>query len=105
MILEFTSDNFLNYIEKSNKVVLVDFWASWCTPCKTMLPLLEELEKEYEKTILIGKIDVDNNQEISVQYGIRSIPTLLFFKKSKLIDKLIGVVSKETIIKKLDKFI
>lgn len=105
MIIELTNYNFENQIKKTNKLILIDFWASWCNPCQILTPIIEELEKEYKETILIAKVNVDNNQDISKKYEIRSIPTLLFFKNQQILDKIIGVVTKEEIKKKINNLI
>lgn len=94
--LEITDSNFNDVISK-NKTVLVDFWAEWCGPCRMISPVIEELANEYEGKVIIGKLDVDSNQESSVKYGVRSIPTILTFKDGEIVDKQVGAVSKETL--------
>ncbi|MDR2086262.1 MAG: thioredoxin [Dysgonamonadaceae bacterium] len=96
-----TDANFDELI-KSGKPVVVDFWAEWCGPCRMISPIIEELAHEYEEKALIGKLNVDENQEITSQYGIRSIPTILFFKNGELFDKLVGAVSKSVIEEKIN---
>lgn len=98
----FTDDNFEQEVIKSDKPVLIDFWAVWCGPCKIIAPVVEELANEYEGRIKVGKLDVDSNQQASIKYGVRSIPTLLIFKDGKVKDAIIGAVPKAQIIKKLD---
>jgi thioredoxin 1 len=98
----FTDDNFEQEVIKSDKPVLIDFWAVWCGPCKIIAPIVEELANEYEGKIKVGKLDVDVNQRASIKYGVRSIPTLLIFKDGKVKDAIIGAVPKAQIIKKLD---
>jgi thioredoxin 1 len=98
----FTDDNFEQEVIKSDKPVLIDFWAVWCGPCKIIAPIVEELANEYEGKIKVGKLDVDVNQQASIKYGVRSIPTLLIFKDGKVKDAIIGAVPKAQIIKKLD---
>lgn len=102
MALEFTDSNFEELVLNSDKPVLVDFWAEWCGPCRQIAPLVEELSKEYEGKAVIGKVDVDANSEITVQFGIRNIPTILFFKDGKLADKQVGYAPKATLAAKID---
>jgi len=100
--IEFTDANFEQEVLKSELPVLVDFWAVWCGPCKMIAPLVKELAGEYEGKVKIGKVDVDNNQNVSIKYGIRSIPTLLIFKDGKIIEQIVGAVPKAQIVQKLD---
>ena len=102
MAIEFTDANFDELVLKSDKPVLVDFWAEWCGPCKMIGPSVEELSKEYEGKAVIGKMNVDNNPNVSVQFGIRNIPALLYFKGGQVVDKQIGVVPKSILAGKLD---
>ena len=97
-----TDDNFENEVIKSDKPVLIDFWAVWCGPCKIIAPVVEELASEYEGKIKVGKLDVDENQQSSIKYGVRSIPTLLIFKDGKVKDTIIGAVPKTQIVQKLN---
>jgi thioredoxin len=97
-----TDDNFENEVIKSDKPVLIDFWAVWCGPCKIIAPVVEELATEYEGKIKVGKLDVDENQQSSIKYGVRSIPTLLIFKDGKVKDTIIGAVPKSQIVQKLN---
>ncbi|MEQ8238664.1 MAG: thioredoxin [Cyclobacteriaceae bacterium] len=100
--IELTDSNFEAEVLKSDKPVLVDFWAEWCGPCKMIGPVVEELASEYEGRAVIGKVDVDSNPEISAKFGIRSIPTLLVFKNGEIVDKQIGAVPKTVLSEKLD---
>ncbi len=100
--IHLTEENFENEVLKSDKLVMIDFWAAWCGPCKMIAPTIEELAIEYDGKAKICKLDVDNNQRIAMQYGIRSIPTLLFFKNGQLVDQLVGAVPKSMIVEKLD---
>ena len=100
--IEFTDANFDAEVIKSDLPVLVDFWAVWCGPCKMLAPYMEEIANDYEGKIKVGKVDVDNNPNISVTYGIRSIPTLLIFKNGQIADQIIGAVPKNQITAKLD---
>jgi len=100
--LEFTDANFEQEVLKSELPVLVDFWAVWCGPCKMIAPIVKELATEYDGKVKIGKVDVDNNQDISIKYGIRSIPTLLIFKDGKIAEQIVGAVPKGQIVQKLD---
>jgi len=100
-----TDENFNEEVLKSDKPVLIDFWATWCGPCKLIAPIVEELVDEYEGKAKIGKLDVDNNQQTAIKFGVRSIPTLLIFKDGKLKDTIIGAVPKGQIVQKLNSAI
>jgi thioredoxin 1 len=99
--VELTDSNFEQQVLNSNKPVLVDFWAEWCAPCHIIAPIVEELADEYQENLIVGKVNVDNNPQISMNYGIRSIPTLLIFKGGKAVDQIIGAVPKKTLVDKL----
>ncbi|MGB4398738.1 MAG: thioredoxin [Daejeonella sp.] len=103
MALEITDANFDELVLKSDKPVLIDFWAEWCGPCRMVGPVVEELAKEYEGKAIIGKVNVDNNPEISMKFGIRNIPALLYFKNGEIVDKQIGAVPKSVLAEKLQK--
>lgn len=100
--LEITDNNFASEVLKSDKPVLVDFWAAWCGPCRMIAPIVEELAVEYDGKYKIGKMDIDNNPQTATQFGIRSIPTLLIFKNGKVVDTLIGSVPKAQFVQKLN---
>ncbi|HKB87952.1 MAG TPA: thioredoxin [Ignavibacteriaceae bacterium] len=100
-----TDDNFNEEVVKSDKPVLIDFWATWCGPCKMIAPIVEELVDEYEGKAKIGKLDVDNNQQTAIKFGVRSIPTILIFKDGKLKDTIIGAVPKGQIVQRLNSAI
>jgi thioredoxin 1 len=101
MAIEITDANFDELVIKSTKPVLVDFWAEWCGPCRMVGPVVEELAKEYDGKAVIGKLNVDLNPGVSTQFGIRSIPTILFFKGGQLVDRQVGAVPKSAIETKL----
>ena len=101
MAIEITEANFEELVLKSDKPVLVDFWAEWCGPCRMVGPVVEELAKEFEGKAVVGKVDVDSNPEISMKFGIRNIPALLFFKGGEIVDKQIGAVPKSVLAQKL----
>lgn len=100
--IELNDNNFSEEVESSDKPVLVDFWAEWCGPCRMIGPIVEELAGEYEGKAKIGKVNVDHNPEVSVKYGIRSIPALLIFKNGEVVDQIIGAVPKTHIRKQLE---
>lgn len=102
MALEITDANFEELVLKSDKPVLVDFWAEWCGPCRMVGPVVEELAKEYEGKAVVGKVNVDHNSEISAKFGIRNIPTLLVFKNGEIVDKQVGAVPKSVLAGKLN---
>jgi thioredoxin 1 len=101
--VELNETNFEQEVLKADTPVLVDFWAVWCGPCKMIAPIVDELAVEYEGKLKIGKVDVDNHQQIAMQYGIRSIPTLLVFKSGKVVEQIIGAAPKKSLVEKLSK--
>lgn len=101
--IELNENNFEQEVLKANMPVLVDFWAVWCGPCKMIAPIVDELAVEYEGKLKIGKVDVDNQQQIAMKYGIRSIPTILVFKDGKVAEQIVGAAPKKTLIDKLSK--
>jgi len=101
--IEVTDANFKSEVLESTTPVLVDFWAEWCGPCKMIAPVVEQLATEYAGKLKVGKVDVDSNQQTSMQFGIRSIPTLLVFKNGKVVDQIVGAVSKHTLAEKISK--
>jgi len=102
MAQQVNDNNFEEIVLKSDKPVLVDFWAEWCGPCRAIGPIIEELSKEYDGKVLVVKLNTDENPVTPTNYGIRSIPTLLFFKNGRVVDKLIGAVPKSNIKAKLN---
>lgn len=101
MALQMTDANF-NELLNSGKPLVVDFWAEWCGPCRMVAPIIEELAEEYGDRVLIGKMDVDKNDEVCSQFGIRNIPTILFFKNGQLVDKQVGAAQKAALAAKID---
>jgi thioredoxin 1 len=102
MAVEITDANFEEMVMKSDKPVLVDFWAEWCGPCRMVGPVVEEISKDYAGKAVVGKVDVDNNPMISAKFGIRNIPTILFIKNGQVVDKQVGAVPKSVLSGKLD---
>ena len=105
MAVELTDSNFQELVLNSDKPVLVDFWAAWCGPCRMLGPIIEELHDDFQGKAIVGKVDVDNNQQISMDYGIRNIPTVLIFKNGEVVDKFVGVAPKASIAEKLNAYL
>ena len=105
MALQITDASFDEVVLKSDKLVLVDFWATWCGPCRMLGPVIEELATEYEGRVVVGKVDVDNNQEFAAKYGVRNIPTVLVFKDGEVVGRQVGVAPKKTYTDALDSLL
>ena len=104
-VKEYTSDDFKSEVVESDTPVLVDFWAEWCGPCKVIAPVVEELATDYKGKIKFGKVNVDDNNMVASEYGVRSIPTLLIFKNGSVVNQIVGAVPKEKITDILDTVI
>ena len=104
-LIEFTDDNFDTEVLKSNLPVLVDFWAEWCGPCKMIAPIVEEIAGDYAGKVKVGKVNVDFNNQVAMQYGIRGIPALLVFKGGAVANQIVGAVPKNDITQILDEVI
>lgn len=102
MAAEFTDVNFKEKVLDSDKLTVVDFWAEWCGPCRAIGPVIEELSKEYDGTVNVGKVNVDHNPQVSMNYGITSIPAILFLKGGEVVDKLVGAQPKANFVKKIE---
>jgi len=102
MALNITKENFAKIIEDSDTPVLIDFWAPWCGPCKMLGPIIEDLAKDYKGKAIVGKVNVDDAQDIAQQYGIMSIPAVMVFKSGKVVDSSVGVKPKGYYVKALD---
>ena len=101
-LMEFTDGNFETEVKNSDQPVLIDFWAVWRGPCKMIAPIVEEIATEYDGKVKVGKLDVDNNQQVAMEFGIRSIPTILIFKGGQVVDQIVGAVPKDQITGKLN---
>ena len=105
MAIEITDANFEETVLKSKKPVMVDFWAAWCGPCRMVGPIIDEISDEYEGKAVVGKVDIDSNQQYAAQFGVRNIPTVLVFKNGELVDRKVGVSSKNDYAQALDNLI
>jgi thioredoxin 1 len=105
MPLELTDSNFQEQVISSNKLSVVDFWAEWCGPCRAIGPVIEELSKEYTGRVNVGKVNVDHNPQLSINYGVTSIPAILFIKEGKVVDKLVGAQPKTNFVKKIEQYL
>jgi len=102
MAVEITDANFNEIVQNSDKPVLIDFWAEWCGPCRMVEPIVEEMAAEYEGKAIIGKVNVDENPDVSAKFGIRNIPTVLFIKGGQVVDKSVGAVPKNILTEKMN---
>ena len=102
MALEIT-DATLDDVLKTDKLVVIDFWAEWCGPCKMVGPIIDQLAEEYKENVVVGKVDVDNNDDATAKYSIRNIPTTVFIKNGEVVDKLVGAGSKKVFVEKIEK--
>ncbi|MDR2680435.1 MAG: thioredoxin [Tannerella sp.] len=102
MALKVTDENYSELLN-GDKPVVLDFWAEWCGPCRIIASIIDELAAEYEGCVVVGKVDVDDNNDIVSKYGIRNIPTILFFKEGELVDKQVGAAGKEVFVEKINK--
>jgi thioredoxin 1 len=102
-MVEINESNFQQNVLESDKVVLVDFWAPWCAPCRMVAPILEALDEEYDEKVVIGKVNVDENVQIAGKYNIRGIPTLLVFKNGQVVEQMVGASTRENIARMIDK--
>jgi thioredoxin 1 len=105
MAVELTDSNFEQLAIQSEKPVMIDFWAEWCGPCRMVAPIVEEMSGEYDGKAVIGKVNVDENPDISMKYGIRNIPTIIFLKNGEMVDKSVGAVPKNVLTEKIDNLL
>lgn len=104
MAMEFTDSNFQTEVLDNQGLSVVDFWAEWCGPCRAITPIIEDLAAEYEGSVKIGKLNVDHNEQVSVKYGVRSIPTILFIKDGEVVERHVGTASRDFLKQKIDEF-
>jgi thioredoxin 1 len=104
-VLELSDSNFEQEVMQSDKPVLVDFWAEWCMPCKMLAPTIEEIADEYAGKVKVGKLDTDNNREVSVNHGISAIPTIILFNNGEVVRKFVGVTPKQEFTGEIDKLV
>ncbi|MEN3038700.1 MAG: thioredoxin [Candidatus Kryptonium sp.] len=104
-IIELNDQNFEDEVLKSDKLVLVDFWAEWCAPCRMIAPIVEEIANEYADRLKVGKLNVDYNPKTAMKYGIMSIPTLLLFKNGRVIEQIVGAMPKRNLLARLEKYL
>jgi thioredoxin 1 len=104
MTLQITDAN-LEEVLQTDKLVVIDFYADWCGPCKVVGPIIDEVSKEYKDKVVIGKVDVDNNDEAATKYNIRNIPTILFIKNREIVDKVVGITFKKPLVEKIDQLL
>jgi len=102
MALEINDNNYEELVMKSDKTVVLDFWATWCGPCRMIAPIIEEMATEFEGKAVIGKVDVDNAPLVAAKFGIRNIPTVIYVKNGEVVDKQVGAVPKNTLVSKLE---
>ena len=100
-----TDGNFQSEIVETNGLSMVDFWAAWCGPCRMIAPFVEQLADEYSGRVTVGKLDVDHNQQTAAQFGVRSIPTMLFFKDGKVVDTVVGALPKQALDRKIQELL
>jgi thioredoxin 1 len=103
MAIEINADNFEEVVMNTDQPVMVDFWAEWCGPCRMIGPVVDKIADAYKGKAVVGKVNVDTNQEISQKFGVRSIPTIVFIKNGEVVDKSVGVAPESVLIDKLDK--
>ncbi|MCK9163992.1 MAG: thioredoxin [Bacteroidales bacterium] len=103
MALEVTDTTFESVVKQSDKLVVLDFWAQWCGPCRQITPIIEELSVEYDGRVVVGKVNVDESNDITSQFSIRNIPTVIFLKNGEVVDKLVGAQSKSKFVDIIEK--
>ena len=105
MALEITDATFETVVAEKDKLIVVDFWATWCGPCQKVSPFIDELAQEYEGKAIIGKCDVDGNNDVVSKFGVRNIPTVIFLKNGELLDKMVGANPKSAFVEKIEKYL